>query len=278
MKKQLLWLSIAATLSLSIALPACADKDTASKDVASDEKTSQALVEKVAEDRLTLLSTFKGPGDLIGYVMKPKQGGSPVILYAQNQGHYAVYGTVIGPNGENLSEQYQEKYINAYTADLIAAQLPKAATFSEGAADAPYQLYVLADPSCSACHYFYQNVKEQIKNGQLRIQWILVGFVQAESLAQAASIMSDKDPGNAMANNEDGFDAEHEMGGAKPMETIPAELQAKLDANMAFMHDTGLSSTPTLIFYDKNGKLSFIQGAPRDISAFLQQSAPKVTK
>lgn len=272
MKKQLLWLSIATTLGLSIALPACADKDKPS------ENSSQALIEKVAEDRLTILSTFEGPGDLTGYVMKPKQGGSPVILYAQNQSQYAVYGTIIGPNGENLSEQYQEKYINAYTADLIAAQLPKVTSFSEGSADAPYQLYVLADPSCSACHYFYQNVKEQIKNGQLRIQWILVGFVQAESLAQAATIMNDKDSANAMANNEAGFDSEHEMGGAKPMKTIPAELQAKLDANMAFMHETGLSSTPTLIFYNKEGKLSFIQGAPRDISTFLQQASPKVNQ
>ena len=46
-----------------------------------------------------------------------------------------------------------------YTADLIATQLPTVASFSEGAADAPNQMYVIADPSCSACHYFYQNVK-----------------------------------------------------------------------------------------------------------------------
>lgn len=272
MKKQILWLSVAATLGLSTILPACAEHEESAKN------PGQALIEKVTEDRLTILNTFEAPGDLIGYVMKPIQGGTPLILYAQKQGAYAIYGTIIGPDGTNLSEQNQEKYITAYTTDLIAAQLPTVASFSEGAADAPYQIYVMADPSCSACHYFYQNAKEYINNGQLRIEWILVGFVQAESLGQVATIMSAQDPAKAMTENETSFDAQHEMGGTTPMKTIPAELQAKLDANMAFMRQTGLSKTPTLIFYDKEGKLVFIEGAPRDMSVFLEQASPKVNK
>ena len=272
MKKKITLLSLVLALGMSGSLPVYA------ADAAPAAVPSTELIQKITEDRLTLLKTFEGPGDLTGYVMQPKQGGSPIILYAQKQGAYAVYGTLIGPDGANLSEQDQEKYVTSYVADLIAAQLNTVSTFSEGSADAPYQLYVLADPSCSACHYFYQNAKKQISDGQLRIQWILVGFVQPDSLAQAATIMHDKDPAKAMTENESGFDSQHEKGGAKAMKDIPKDLQAKLDANMAFMHATGLSKTPTLMFYGKDGKLVFIEGAPRDMAAFLKESTPKVTK
>ena len=276
-------LPLVMALGMSVFLPACADRDDKTEAptaavMSSSSSSSAALVEKVTEGHLTTLSTFAGPGDLTGYVLQPKQGGTPVILYAQNQGAYVFYGTLIGPDGANLTDQDQEKYVTALTAKSIESNLSSVASFSEGAANAPYQMYVMADPNCSACHYFYENAKPKLQSGELRIEWILVGFVRPDSLPKAAAIMGAADPAKAIADNEAKFDSAHEEGGAVVLDKVPPALQAKVDANMNFMRATGLGKTPTLIYYGHDGKLTFIEGAPRDMAGFLKETQPTINK
>jgi len=185
-----------------------------------------------------------------------------------------VYGTVINKEGENLSEQDTEKYVKKYTAMKIADNLAETTPIKEGSDDAPYKLIVVADPNCSACNYSYKAMKPFIDKGELQVNWILVYFVRPDSQAKAAAIMSAKDPGKAMADNEAGFDMKTEEGGIAPMKNIPQTLQDELAGNMKFMHDTGISSTPTLIFYTPQGDLKFVAGAPSDMGAFLQKETP----
>lgn len=232
-----------------------------------------ALIKKVGQDRLAVLNTFPGPGNLDGFILQP-EGGQPMLMYVDNKGEYAVYGTVISKDGTNLTEQDTEKYIKKYTAMKIADNLAETTPFKEGRDDAPYKLIVVADPNCSACNYSYKAMKPFIDKGELQVNWILVYFVRPDSQAKAAAIMSAKDPGKAMAENEAGFDMKTEEGGIAPMTNIPQSLKDELEGNMKFMHDTGISSTPTIIYYTKEGELKFVAGAPSDMGAFLQKEAP----
>lgn len=235
-----------------------------------------ALIKKIGQDKLSVLSTFPGPGNLHGFVLQP-QGGQPMIMYVDDKVQYAVYGTVISKDGENLTEQDNEKYVKKYTALKIADNLAETTPIKEGRDDAPYKLIVVADPNCSACNYSYNAMKPFIDKGELQVNWILVYFVRPDSQAKAAAIMNAKDPGKAMAENEAGFDMKTEEGGIAPLTDIPKPLLEELEGNMKFMHDTGISSTPTLIFYTKEGELKYISGAPSDVGAFLEKEAPGAT-
>ena len=232
-----------------------------------------ALIKKIGQDKLSVLNTFPGPGNLHGFVLQP-EGGQPMIMYVDDKGEYAVYGTVLNKEGANLTEQDTEKYVKKYTAMKIADNLAETTPIKEGSDDAPYKLIVVADPNCSACNYSYNAMKPFIDKGELQVNWILVYFVRPDSQAKAAAIMSAKDPGKAMAENEAGFDMKTEEGGIAPMTNIPQSLKDELAGNMKFMQDTGISSTPTLIYYNKEGELKFIAGAPSDVDAFLKKETP----
>ncbi|MES2203704.1 MAG: thiol:disulfide interchange protein DsbG [Pseudomonadota bacterium] len=232
-----------------------------------------ALIKKIGQDKLTVLNSFPGPGNLHGFVLQPV-GGQPMIMYVDDRGEYAVYGTVINKEGENLTEEDTEKYVKKYTALKIADNLAETTPIKEGSDDAPYKLIVVADPNCSACNYSYNAMKPFIDKGELQVHWILVHFVRPDSEAKAAAIMSAKDPGKAMAENEAGFDMKTEEGGIAPMTNIPQPLKDELAGNMKFMQDTGISSTPTLIFHTKAGELKFIAGAPSDMGEFLKREEP----
>lgn len=232
-----------------------------------------ALVKKIGKNNLSVLSTFPGPGNLRGFVLQP-EGGQPVIMYVDDKGEYAVYGAIIDKNGVNLTEQDTDKYVKKYTAQKIMDNLAETTPIKEGRDDAPYKMIVVADPNCSACHYSYNTLKPFIDKGELQVEWILVYFVRPDSQAKAAAIMSAKDPGKAMSENEAGFDMKTEEGGIKPLTNIPKPLLEELEGNMKFMRDTGISSTPTLIFYDKNGELKYVSGAPSNIEEFLQKETP----
>ncbi len=232
-----------------------------------------ALINKISQDKLSVLSTFSGPGNLDGFVLQPNSG-QPIIMYADQKGEYVVYGTVLGKDGANITDQDTEKYIKKYTALKIADNLAETTHVVEGSDKAPYKIIVLADPNCSACHYAYNAMKPFIDNGQLQVKWVFVYFVRPDSQAKAAAIMSAKNPGKAMAENEAGFDMKTEEGGITALKNIPQTISDELQGNMKFMQDTGISSTPTIIYYDQAGELQFISGAPSDFASFLKEKAP----
>lgn len=233
-----------------------------------------ALVKKIGQDHLSVLNTFQGPGNLMGFVLQSDQGSQPILMYVDDQARYAVYGTIIGADGTNLTENDTEKYIKKYTAMKIADNLAETTAVKEGRDDAKYKIIVLADPSCSACHFAYNEMKPFIDKGELQVQWIFVYFVQPDSKGQAAAIMTAKHPGLAMRENEDKFNSQKELGGIKPMKDIPKTTLDELEGNMKFMHDTGISSTPTIIYYGADGQLEFTAGAPRNMAEFLKTEAP----
>lgn len=266
-------LILASVISTLIASSAFAAKQESS-DVA------QALVESATQGQFSVIQSFQSVGNLEGFVMQSPQGGLPSIFYADKGGQYMMYGTLIGPDGANIAEQDKKQYVEAYVAKNIEAGLPQVTTFTDGSDDAPYKMYVMMDANCSACHYFYNVVKDSIDSGDLQLEIILVSFVRPDSNAKAAAILAAQDSAQAIGENEASFDSASEEGGIVAMEDIPADLQAQLDANMAFMRSSGLGSTPTLIFYNNGtegqGELTYIQGAPRDMNQFLEQYQPSV--
>ncbi|MCD8524549.1 MAG: thiol:disulfide interchange protein DsbG [Gammaproteobacteria bacterium] len=236
-----------------------------------------ALIKKVANNQLTLLNTFPGPGNLKGLILQSQEHQN-IIMYIDKDAQYIIYGTVIDKSGTNLTQKDNELYIKKYTALKIADNLAETTSIKQGSDLAPYKIIVLADPNCSACHYSYQSMKPFIDKGELQVQWIFVYFVQADSQAKAAAIMAAEDPAKAMEENEAKFDMDSEEGGIPALEKIPDTIRDTLEGNMKFMRDTGINSTPTIIYYDKKGELKFTNGAPSDFANFLKNESPRVSK
>ena len=164
-------------------------------------------------------------------------------------------------------------YLNASKALAAAKQT---SWVQMGSENAPHQLYVLAEPNCSACHFFYESIKPLLNNGDVQIRWILVTFIKPSSPGKAAAIMGAKNPVQAFEMNEAKFISGTETGGIKPMNPIDPRLKAKIDQNMAFMKKFGFAQTPTLVFQTTDGTPKIIAGSPP--KEFLQQFVSKIGK
>jgi len=85
----------------------------------------------------------------------------------------------------------------------------------------------------------------------------MVGILGPTSPGKAATLLSAKDPAAALS--------QHELqtsGGLKPLNPIPANVRAQLDANHRLMEQLGSSATPTIFYLDASGRLQKMQGAP----------------
>lgn len=134
--------------------------------------------------------------------------------------------------------------------------------FEQGNPKAAHQLYVIAEPNCSACHYFYESIKPYIAKGQVSVRWILVAFVNPSSPGKVAAIISSKNPAQALEYNESAFDDNHESGSISPLTNISESVKQNIVENIQFMKDSGFHSTPILLFKNADGHISVLQGAP----------------
>lgn len=138
----------------------------------------------------------------------------------------------------------------------------KATWFEQGNPKAPHQLYVIAEPNCSACHYLYESIRPYIGNGSLKVRWIMVAFLNPLSLNKAATIISSKDPAQALENNETSFNSASEEGGITPSTNVYPAAKKIVINNTHFMKAYGFKRTPIIIFKSHNGKTEILHGAP----------------
>jgi thiol:disulfide interchange protein DsbG len=87
----------------------------------------------------------------------------------------------------------------------------------------------------------------------------MVGIIREDSPGKSAALLASKDPVKALNTHEKAGKAST----LKALEKIPADVQAKLDANLATMEELGLSATPAIFYLDEQQQLQTQQGAPR---------------
>lgn len=145
--------------------------------------------------------------------------------------------------------------------DMFAAA-KKANWFEQGNPNALHQLYVIAEPNCSACHYLYESIRPYINNGSLKVRWIMVAFLKSSCLDKAATIISAKNPALELENNESEFNEATETGGVVPKTSIQYKARNFIIKNNEFMKHYGFKQTPIIIFKSTTGKTEVLRGAP----------------
>jgi thiol:disulfide interchange protein DsbG len=105
---------------------------------------------------------------------------------------------------------------------------------------------------------FWEQARPWVKAGKVQLRHIMVGIIREDSPGKSAALFAAKDPQKALE--------EHEAAGKasklQALDKIPADIEAKLDANMKLMDELELSATPAIFYLDDKGGLQQQQGAP----------------
>jgi thiol:disulfide interchange protein DsbG len=221
---------------------------------------------------VTIVGTFPAPGGLTAWAAYT--GGQPVALYATPDGKHVIAGSMLDADGKNLTREALDKAVRAPMAAGMWKQLEASHWISDGQAKAPRTVYVFTDPNCPYCNKFWSDARPWVDSGKVVLRHVMVGILTPTSSAKAAAMLSDKDPSAALASHERGHAAENAKtlasgrpkplgdSGVKPLASIPAAVQAKLDANEQLMAQWGLQATPAVVWRDAAGLVQMRSGAP----------------
>lgn len=131
------------------------------------------------------------------------------------------------------------------------------------------EIIAIVDPDCIFCHKFYEQVMPLVSAGKLRVRFVVASFLKPSSEPRAAAILSARDPAQALAQNEAGFDDRTEEGGIAEDQHPAFAVMADVRKNNRFLSSTGEVATPTLIFATRDGGYRVMHGTPQDMVGFL---------
>jgi thiol:disulfide interchange protein DsbG len=212
------------------------------------------LINKITQGRVHVVSHFNALANLEGFVVSPKGAhGGLSIVYADKAGKYLVSGSVISPEGKNISQENFAKYIQPKQAVSAFKTIGKTSWFLQGSAKAPHQFYVIADPNCLFCHRLYSAMQPYIKSGQLAVRWIVIGIIKPSSRGKALTILGSKSPVAALVQNEKNFNEATEEGSISATQKASLEATAALQKNTAFALNNHFNATPVVLYKTEHG-------------------------
>ncbi len=238
----------------------------------SSDTPASKLINKIIGAQGHIVQSFPAVDGLTGFVVQSNQGGNNNgILYADVKGQYIFAGSIINAQGQDLTQQYTNEYINSKIAGPAYAQAMSLNYFTSGSDNAPHKAFVIIDPNCIFCHTLYQKVEPLIESGQLQVRWLPVAFRDPSSPGKAAAMLnagSDVAAAKLLAQNEVNFNDQTESGSLTPIQPDskdPAVTAAfnKVAQNTQFFSQSGFNGTPTILYKQTDGKVIMIPGLPQ---------------
>ena len=215
-----------------------------------------APIKQIEAKGAKIIGKFDAPSGLTGYAAQYQNRG--MALYLTADGNSVIAGNLYDAQGNDLSTQPLEKLVYAPMAKQVWAKMENSSWIQDGDKNAPRTVYLFSDPNCPYCNMFWEQARPWVESGKVQLRHIMVGIIREDSPAKSAALLAAKDPQQALH--------EHEQAGKasklKPLTKIPADVQAKLDANAQLMTDLDVSATPAIFYLDEQGNLQQQQGAP----------------
>ena len=213
-------------------------------------------IRKIEAKGAKIIGSFDAPDGLRGYAAQYQNRG--MALYLTPDGKHVLLGNLYDADGKDLSAEPLQKLVYAPMAKEVWAKMEASHWIADGNQDAPRVVYLFSDPNCPYCNMFWEQARPWVKAGKVQLRHIMVGIIREDSPGKSAALLASKDPAKALDD--------HEKAGKKStlkaLKTIPADVQAKLDANMRLMDELELSATPAIFYMDDKGELQQQQGAP----------------
>lgn len=232
---------------------------------------------------VTVVGTFPAPGGLTAWAAYA--GQQPLAFYATPDGKHVIAGTMFDLKGQDVTETALEQAVRGPMTAGLWKQLESSHWIADGKPGAPRTVYVFTDPNCPYCNKFWADARPWVDSGKVVLRHVMVGILTPTSAGKAAALLASKDPAQALAAYERGHAAENAKvlgsgrprplgdAGLKPLDKIPAAVQAKLDANEKLMAGLRLQATPAFAWRDASGAVQTRTGAPP--SALAQILGPR---
>ena len=123
-------------------------------------------------------------------------------------------------------------------------------------------VYSFIDPQCPHCHDFVNNLRRGfLKRGMVQLRIVPVGLMNADSLKQAAYLLSAPDAESVFYKHLDG-----------DKDALPVSNTFNTDGvemNIDIMRGWGLDVTPFSIYRDKAGKVKILKGLPSRLEELM---------
>ena len=132
-------------------------------------------------------------------------------------------------------------------------------------------LYDFLDPNCPYCHQTYVWLLNPVDGGQLRVRFVIVGFLSPSSKGKAAAILAAPEPLAALRRTEKGFAMTQNgpEGGIEPADAavianVQKQLQfnqSRLDGKESELFGMEGAAVPFLV-YQRGKKIHYLLGPP----------------
>lgn len=228
------------------------------------------LVRSASSGQYHALQVFKGPHGLTGVVVESTDASTSVVWVGPDDASVMV-GTLFDAKANDLNQAalvdlgFRLRPAESLQRASAAAARPMVA------GDSGPILTAFIDANCSYCHLLYQQLMPYVSNREVRVRFVMVGVIKADSNARAVAILSSRDPLAALKRDQDDFDAEAEEGGF-PIEASPRSPAAvtAVMANNELISKSGVDGTPAFLYCSKSkGTVQQLIGLPPDLPGFL---------
>lgn len=207
-----------------------------------------------------VIKTFPATSGLTGWVLS--QGGRNSIVFTTADQKTLLAGALIGENGENLSAQYEDKFVPKPDSAALYQRLGKTSYVTEGTIKNPKSvLYVFVDANCPYCHYTWKALQAYEKAG-LQVRWILVATLGPTSMPKAIEVMASADKTAAFRKMEENH-GKPWAASTQATEALQPGIADNIRQNGEVMEAFGISGTPGIVWKDRQGKVNVKAGMPR---------------
>lgn len=192
---------------------------------------------------LEVIKSFPATAALDGWVVKDKNSGKNLVVFTTKDGETLLAGLAMDKTGKNLTSVFSDIHVPG--PDYSAAMKDFAqngASVTVGAGSAKAEITVVFDANCGFCKVMHKLVAPAVAAGELKVHYIPVAILGADSDVKGAGVMASKNPLaalDALAN------------GGTAQTSNDKALLAKIQANGVLMKKHGFSGTPAVLYMGK---------------------------
>ena len=223
-----------------------------------------APVEALVAQGLTVHERFAAPDGLTGYAASAQ--GQPVAIYVTANGQHAIVGNLVDAEGNNLSSEPLDEFVKGPQDAAVWQRLEDSHWILDGDHSAPRTVYVFTDPNCPYCKRFWDAARPWVEAGEVQLRHVMIGVLESDSPAKAATLLGAADPAAAFAA--------HNRGNEVAPSAQPAGIEQQVQDNNTLMRELGLRGTPAIV-YHRDGQLEVTQGMPGDDKMHAVMGSPR---
>lgn len=188
---------------------------------------------------MEVIKSFPGPSGLTGWVVKEAASSRQVILFSTADQNTVMAGILMDKDGNNLSAAYGEQHIPKPDFTKVLDEInTSGATVVHGSAKAKGEITVFYDVNCGFCKLMTKILAPAVEAGELRVRYVPVAILGADSAPKAAAVLGAKDVSKAIAGAAAGTAEKSD----------DKALLAKVATNTNLMKKHGFSGTPAVLY------------------------------